>query len=131
MRRLRPAALALSFALAALPAFAQTEPPSVERGQELWGKCQACHTIQPNGRNLVGPALYGVFGRVAGSLPGYRYSEAMKQSGMVWTDENLNRYLAATQDVIPGSKMYGGLAIDQDRIDLLAWMRQMAGPAKP
>jgi cytochrome c len=131
MRRLRPAALALFIALAVLPAHAQTEPPSVERGQELWGKCQACHTIQPNGRNLVGPALYGVFGRVAGSLPGYRYSEAMKQSGMVWTDENLDRYLAATQDVIPGSKMYGGLAIDQDRVDLLAWMRQMAGPAKP
>ena len=131
MRRLRPAALAVFFALAALPAHAQTEPPSVERGQELWGKCQACHTIQPNGRNLVGPALYGVFGRVAGSLAGYRYSEAMKQSGMVWTDENLDRYLAATQDVIPGSKMYGGLAIDQDRADLLAWMRQMAGPTKP
>lgn len=131
MRRLRPAAAALILALATAPALAQTEPPSLERGQELWGKCQACHTIQPNGRNLVGPPLYGVFGRVAGTLPGYRYSEAMKQSGMVWTEENLDRYLAATQDVIPGSKMYGGLAIDQDRVDLLAWMKQMAGPAKP
>ncbi len=68
---------------------------------------------------------------MAGTLPGYRYSEAMKSSGMVWTEENLDRYLAATQEVIPGSKMYGGLAVDQDRVDLLAWMKQVAGPAKP
>jgi cytochrome c len=122
---------ALALVALATPALAQTEPPSLARGEALWAKCQACHSIVPNGRNLVGPALYGVFGRMAGTLPGYRYSDAMKNSGMVWTEENLDRYLAATQEVIPGSKMYGGLAVDQDRVDLLAWMKQVAGAAKP
>lgn len=124
-------AMALLATSLATPARAETEPPSLARGEALWAKCQACHSIVPNGRNLVGPALYGVFGRVAGTLPGYRYSEAMKASGMVWTEENLDRYLAATQDVIPGSKMYGGLAVDQDRVDLLAWMKQVGGAANP
>lgn len=125
----------LSFCLAASgAASAQTaasttdaqelEPPSLERGAELWGKCRACHTLDANGRNIVGPRLHGVFGRKAGSLPDYRYSEAMKKSGVVWTAETMDKYLAATQDYIPGNKMYGGLAIAQDRIDLIAWLQQ-------
>lgn len=100
------------------------EPPSLERGAELWGKCRACHTLEANGRNIVGPRLHGVFGRKAGSLADYRYSEAMKKSGVVWTAETMDRYLAATQDYIPGNKMYGGLAIAQDRVDLIAWLQQ-------
>jgi cytochrome c len=103
------------------------EPPSLERGAELWGKCRACHTLEPQGRHMVGPRLHNLFGRKAGSLPDYRYSEAMKQSGVVWTEETLDAYLAATQEFMPGSKMYGGLAIAQDRVDLIAWLKQQAG----
>lgn len=102
------------------------QPPSLERGAELWGKCRACHTVERNGRNTVGPRLYGVFGRKAGSVPDYRYSEAMKQSGVIWTEQSMDAYLAATQDFMPGSKMYGGLAIAQDRVDLIAWLKQQA-----
>lgn len=104
------------------------EPPSLERGQELWGKCRACHTIDAKGRHIVGPRLHGVFGRRAGSLPDYRYSEVMKASTVVWTEQTLDAYLAATQDFMPGNKMYGGLAIAQDRIDLIAWLKQAAAP---
>lgn len=100
------------------------EPPSLERGAELWGKCRACHTLEAKGRNLVGPRLHGVFGRKAGSQPDYRYSEAMKNSNVVWTEQTLDAYLAATQDFMPGNKMYGGLAIAQDRVDLIAWLKQ-------
>ncbi|MCW0232543.1 MAG: cytochrome c family protein [Ferrovibrio sp.] len=100
------------------------EPPSVERGAELWGKCRACHTIEARGRNIVGPRLHGVFGRKAGSVADYRYSEAMKTSSVVWTEQTMDAYLAATQDFMPGNKMYGGLAIAQDRVDLIAWLRQ-------
>jgi cytochrome c len=105
----------------------ELEPPSLERGAELWGKCRACHTIEARGRNIVGPRLHGVFGRKAGSLSDYRYSEAMKKSNVVWTEQTLDAYLAATQDYIPGNKMYGGLAIAQDRVDLIAWLRQATG----
>lgn len=104
----------------------QLEPPSLERGAELWGKCRACHTIEAQGRNIVGPRLHGVFGRKAGSLPDYRYSEVMKTSAVVWTEQTMDAYLAATQDFMPGNKMYGGLAIAQDRIDLIAWLKQAA-----
>lgn len=113
----------------AIPALAQSvseapEPPSLERGAELWGKCKVCHTVEAKGRNLVGPRLHGVFGRKAGSQPDYRYSEAMKTSNVVWTEQTMDAYLAATQDFMPGNKMYGGLAIAQDRVDLIAWLKQ-------
>jgi cytochrome c len=123
------AVLALLFTLGApIGALAEDiEPASVERGAELWGKCQTCHTIDSGGRTLVGPPLHGVFGRAAAAVPGYRYSEALRNSGVVWTDDTLNSYLAATQEFIPGSKMYGGLAIAQDRADLLAWMHKVIG----
>jgi len=107
---------------------ADAEPPSLERGEALWAKCQSCHTYEPGGRNLVGPRLYGIFGREAGSVPDYRYSEALKNADFVWTEETLDAYLAATQDFLPGSKMYGGLAIEQDRIDLLYWLKKVTSP---
>lgn len=103
----------------------QLEPPSLERGKELWNKCRACHTLEAQGRNLVGPRLYGVFGKKAGSVPDYRYSEVMKKSNVVWTEQTMDAYLAATQDFMPGNKMYGGLAIAQDRVDLIAWLKQV------
>ena len=112
------------------PASSAPEPPSIERGAELWGKCRACHTLEPNGRNIVGPRLHGIFGRKAGTQPDYRYSEAMKKSGLIWTEQTLDAYLAATQDFMPGTKMYGGLAIPQDRADLIAWLRQQAGSTR-
>lgn len=102
----------------------QLEAPSLERGEELWGKCRTCHTLNAQGRNLVGPRLHGVFGRKAGSVTDYRYSDVMKKSGVVWTEQTMDAYLAATQEFMPGNKMYGGLAIPQDRVDLIAWLKQ-------
>lgn len=118
-------ALVAFAASAAVAAAQELLPPSAERGGELWAKCRACHTIDKGARHIVGPNLHGLFGRRAGDLPNYRYSEALKNSGIVWNDASLDRYLAATQDVVPGGKMYGGLAIAQDRLDLIAWLKSM------
>ena len=123
--------LALAAILCTLAASARAEellPPSAERGAELWAKCKSCHTIEKGGRNIVGPNLHGVFGRRAGTAPAYSYSPAMKAANFVWTDETLDRYLAETVNFLPGTKMYGGLAIKQDRLDLIAWLKEAAQP---
>ena len=101
----------------------ETQTADLESGRKLWGKCKACHTYEKDGRHIVGPNLWGIFGREAGTAEGYAYSEAMQESDVVWTEKSLDAYLAATQDFMPGSKMYGGLAIEQNRRDLLAWLK--------
>ena len=110
------------------PAAHGTDAPDVQHGMKLWGKCRACHTVEPGGRNKVGPNLAGLFGRAAASLPDYDYSEAMRRSGIVWTEKTLDSFLAATQEYLPGTKMYGGLAVAADRRDLIAWLKQSTKP---
>lgn len=99
------------------------------RGQEIYRKCVSCHTIEANGRNRAGPRLHGLFGRVAGSVGDYRYSEALKGSGIIWTEQTLDAYLKDSEAFVPGTKMYGGLSQDEDREDLIAYLRgATAGP---
>lgn len=107
--------------LAPHPARANGDPV---RGAEIFRKCVACHTVESGGRNRVGPRLHGVFGRRAGAVEGFRYSEALKASDIVWDETTLDAYLKDSEGFVPGTRMYGGLTLDQDRADVIAYLRQ-------
>src|SRR5262249_11402493 len=97
--------------------------PDTARGAQLWRKCASCHTLDVNGRDRAGPRLHGIFGRTAGAVPDYNYSDALKKSGIVWTDATLDAYIKDAEAFLPGTKMYGGLSQDEDRADLLAFLK--------
>lgn len=112
--------------LAALPwGSAQAEPAL--RGKLLFLQCASCHDITPGPSAKIGPSLYGVVGRHAGSLPGYAYSPAMKAQTFVWDEKMLDRWLTKPTDVVPGTAMgFGGVAKDTDRAAIIAYLRQAA-----
>jgi cytochrome c len=93
------------------------------RGETLYQGCQDCHSIEEND---LGPRHKGVFGRKAGSVPDYRYSDAVKQSGIVWNEENLDKWLTNPQGLIPGAKMFYHLADPGDRADVIQFLKERA-----
>ncbi len=93
-------------------------------GEKVFNQCKACHTVEA-GKNRVGPSLHGVVGRKAGTVEGFNYSQPMKDSGMTWTPENLDKYLADPKATIPGNKMaFAGLKSPQDRANVIAYLSQ-------
>ncbi len=94
-------------------------------GQKLFTQCSACHAVGPDAQNSVGPVLNGVVDRPAGTYPGYRYSSAMRRSGLVWDEATLIKYLRGPDKVVPGTKMaFAGIEGDQDLADLVAYLKQ-------
>lgn len=91
-------------------------------GEIFTARCAACHSSE-TGVQRLGPSLAGVVGRPVGTAPGFRYSPAMLGSGLVWTPQNLDRFLAAPAQTVPRNRMaYAGLASGQDRKDLIAYL---------
>lgn len=97
-----------------------------QRGAGLFqSRCSICHTVQEGGPTKLGPNLHGLFGRHAGSLPGYNYSPAMRASGFVWGAQTLDVYLTDPHKDIPGDKMpFPGLPNKADRDDLISYLEQ-------
>jgi cytochrome c len=96
------------------------------QGERVFAKCQACHAVD-QARNKVGPHLVGIFGRAAGSVEGFRYSSALKDSGIVWDDETIAEYVKAPKDLVPGTKMmFAGIG-DDEIADLLAYLHAENG----
>ena len=110
------------FAFAAVPAVAKDE---AAKGEKDFVVCRACHQIGTNAKNAVGPVLNGVVGRKAGTYPGYKYSQANEKSGITWTPEELDKYLANPQKVVPGTKMiFPGIKDEDKREDIIAYLEQ-------
>jgi cytochrome c len=96
------------------------------RGEQRFVDCAACHAPQPGVAN-VGPSLQGVFGRKAATLADFRYSPALKRSGITWTPETLDTFLADPQKAVPNNRMpYAGMPDAADRADLIAFLLKTA-----
>jgi cytochrome c2 len=116
-------ALAASLTLVcAKPAFAQADPVA---GQTVFNqKCTNCHTVTADpGQAPKGPNLIGVIGRTAGTAPGWDFSPALKASGLVLTEENLNKWLLDPEALVPGTKMTVKVPSKFEREDLIAFIK--------
>jgi cytochrome c len=118
------AAMFVSAIVTASPAWAQ----DAARGKIVFQACAACHATDR--ANHVGPGLAGIIGRKAGTAPGFRYSRAMKRSGIVWDYKILDAYLEAPQKVVPGNRMpYAGMKEPRDRADVIAYLSTLNSSA--
>jgi cytochrome c len=122
MTAIRLALLATLFAPAlAAPATAQ----DIAAGERSWNKCRACHQVGETAKNGVGPQLNGMFGRQAGTVEGYSYSAANKNSGITWDEAVFAEYIKDPRAKIPGTKMvFAGIKNEKEIADLTAFLKQ-------
>lgn len=113
-------------AAAAMPGMAYAQAGDPAAGQRVFNQCRACHTPDQGGRNGVGPNLWGVVGRPAAAVEGFRYSANMRQlaeGGLTWTDDRLRAYLTNPKSVVPqGSMSFAGLRNETQLNDLMAYL---------
>lgn len=122
MLRIVVAAVAL---VASMPAaFAQ----DASAGEKVFLQCRACHQVGPTAKNQVGPVLNGLFGRPAGHVEGYAYSDANKKSGITWDEATFREYIKDPKAKVPGTKMiYAGLKDEKRVSDLIAYLHTFDG----
>lgn len=127
------AALALPI-LAGSAALAQDAPPAGDpaAGEKVFIKCKICHQIGPTAKNAVGPILNGIVGRKSASIENFNYSQANRDSGITWDEPTLFEYLKNPQAKVPGTKMaFPGLPSDQDRANVIAYLKQFGPDGNP
>ena len=99
------------------------------KGKKVFKKCAICHSLKP-GKKKIGPSLYGIIGRKAGTMAGFRYSSAMKKAGkngLTWTEETLDKYLKAPKKFIPGNRMpFPGMRKENQRSNVIAYLKSAA-----
>jgi cytochrome c len=125
-QRYRPLCAAATLAVAiTTPSYADGVPAA---GQQLYAtRCAACHSLE---FNSVGPTHRNLIGRRAGTVPGFTYSQALKDSGVAWNQETLSRWLADPEKFIPGQKMFVSVPDARERADIVAYLLLVAGPQR-
>jgi len=102
----------------------------VAKGKKLAKKCKACHTLKKGGKNRLGPNLFGVLGKPAGAVKGYKYSKALKASGITWDEAAFTDFVAKPKKVVKGTKMsFRGIKKAPQRADLLAYFKTLKSTA--
>lgn len=100
------------------------------RGRRQFNECAVCHTVKEGEANRIGPNLYGVIGREAGLVDGFAYSQALRNSGVVWTDEALDAFMENPQGFMRGNRMaYAGQRDAQKRADIIAYLKSLDSAA--
>jgi cytochrome c len=104
---------------------ASAHAQDIAAGENSFKKCLPCHRVGPEAKNLVGPALNGLDGRKSGTVEGYNYSEANKNSGITWGEEVFKEYITNPRAKIPGTKMvFAGINSENERANLWAFLKQ-------
>jgi cytochrome c2 len=120
-RRLQVVLGAALLTLAGSSVSAQEGDPAA--GAKVFNKCRACHVVDED-KNRVGPYLHGLIGRPAGTAEGFKYSDAMKNSGIVWSEETIAEYIADPKAYVPGNRMaFPGLKKQEDIKNLIAYLK--------
>ncbi len=115
--------LAAVFAALALNA-GNASAADAAKGKKVYNKCKACHALKA-GKNKVGPTLHGLFGRKAATVPNFKYSKAMKASGVTWDEESLRAYLKKPRKFIKGTRMaFAGIKKKKQMDDLVAYLKE-------
>ena len=128
MKKLTLSALVIAASAATIPAALAQD---ADAGKTSFNKCLACHAIGDGAKNKVGPELNGLDGRKSGTAPDYNYSDANKNSGIIWDETVFREYIKAPRTKIPGTKMtFIGIKDDQKIDDLIAFLKQFDADGK-
>src|SRR5947209_16991896 len=114
--------------------FSAAAAQDLAAGEQSFKKCLPCHSVGEGAKNKVGPELNGLDARHSGSVPDYNYTDANKNSGIVWSEATFKEYITDPRAKIPGTKMvFAGIKNEQERTNLWAYLKQFNadGTKKP